>query len=154
MFKTLLTFLLCFISLSDIYSQKCFEYQKTNCFPKKSKFSYMENSSSVSFEFSSGEQRQIPFNLLLGIDYRITLCADPIFEGIIKFIIRGEDGKEIYNNSTQNFNLNLEFSSRKTHNVVFELSAPEPNKGVSDTVYFEGCIGVLIEEMVSVKTGF
>jgi len=154
MIKVILTFFIFFISLSDIYSQKCFEYQKSNCFPKKSKFSYKENPSSVSFVFSSGEKRQIPFTLLLGIDYRMTLCADPIFEGIIKFVIKGEDGKEIYNNSNQNFNLNLEFSSRKTHNVTFELSAPEPNKGVSDTVYFEGCIGLLIEEMVSVKTGF
>jgi hypothetical protein len=92
--------------------------------------------------------------LLLGIDYRITLCADSVFNDVIKFVIINEEGKQIYNNSTQNFNQNLEFSSRKTHNVIFEIEAPELSITDADSALNEGCIGILIEEMVSVKTGF
>ncbi len=147
----LFLFLLLF---SNLFSQECFEYHKTNCFPKKSKFIYKENISSVSFKFESGEMREIPFTFLYGKDYRITLCADEVFDNIIKIIIINKEGAELYNNSLHDYNLNLEFASKKTQNVIIEIFAPEPNVGISDTVYFEGCIGVLIEEMISVKTGF
>lgn len=148
----LVIFLIIFIS--STYSQDCFEYHQDHCFPKDSKYVYEENNSTVSFLFSSGEIRKMPFTLLLGKDYRIKLCADPVFEDIIEFIIINEDGKAIYNNSTQNFNLNLEFSCKKTQTVTLQLKAPDSNAGVSDTLSSEGCIGLLIEEMVSVKTGF
>jgi len=138
----------------NIKAQECFEYFRSACIPNESKFTYAENNASVSFLFSSGDMREIPFSLVNGIDYRITICADKKFEDIIKLIIRTQEGKEIYNNSKQNFNLNLEFACKKSQDVMLELYAPEPNVGVSDTVYFEGCIGILIEEMVSVKTGF
>ena len=154
MFKRVLTFTLVYFIVSATYSQKCFDYHKSNCFPKPSKFVYKENVASVSFLFKSGEIRDIPFTLLLGIDYRITLCADSVFNDVIKFVIINEEGKQIYNNSAQNFNLNLEFSSRKTHNVIFEIEAPELSIINADSTLNEGCIGILIEEMVSVKTGF
>lgn len=151
--KKILTLFLISVSF-NLIAQECFEYYKEACAPKMSKFSYAENNASVSFLFSSGENRAIPFTLVNGIDYRITLCADPKFEDIINLIIRSKEGREIYNNNNQNFNLNLEFACRKTQEVTFEVIAPDPNIGASDTVFFEGCIGVLIEEMVSVKTGF
>jgi len=151
--KYILIFLFLLL-ISNLFSQECFEYHQNHCFPKKSKFVYKENSSSVSFKFASGEMREIPFVFLLGKDYRITLCADEVFDNIIKIVIVNEEGKEIYNNSLHDFNLNLEFSSRKTQNVTIEVFAPDPNIGISDTVAFEGCIGVFIEEMISVKTGF
>ena len=62
--------------------------------------------------------------------------------------------KEIYDNSKQNFNLNLEFSSKKNLNVVLEISAPEIDYENISSVSPKGCIGVLIEEMISIKTGF
>lgn len=154
MFKRVLTFILLYFILSTTYSQNCFDYHKSSCFAKPSKFVYKGNVASVSFLFKSGEVRNIPFTLLMGIDYRITLCADTVFNNVIKFVIINEEGKQIYNNSTQNFNLNLEFSSRKTHNVIFELEAPELGIIDADSALNEGCIGILIEEMVSVKTGF
>ncbi|MDA3894093.1 MAG: hypothetical protein PF517_20735 [Salinivirgaceae bacterium] len=154
MFKKYILFIIIFSPFQYNFAQECFEYYKSACIPKSSNFIYTENNSSVSFQFTSGELKEIPFTLILGIDYRITLCADKKFEDIIKFIIRAKDGNEIYNNSQQNFNLNLEFACRKTQDVTFELIAPEPNIGNNDTVLIDGCMGVLVEEMVSVKTGF
>lgn len=154
MLKATLITIFFFSLTTGILSQECFEYHKTSCFSKASKFSYVENTASVSFEFASGEVRELPFTLINGIDYRITLCAQPEFENVIQFVIKTLEGKEMYNNSKHNFNLNLEFASRKTQDVILELKAPDSKVADNDTISFEGCIGVLIEEMVSVKTGF
>jgi hypothetical protein len=135
-------------------AQDCFEYYKNHCSPPKSKFNYAENIQSASFLFNSGELRRIPFTLLQKKDYRITICGADVFEGIIKFEIRNESGKSLYDNSAHNFLLSTEFSNKKDQDVYFEITAPEPAAGISDTVYVEGCIGILIEEMNSVKTGF
>ncbi len=143
-----------FLTALNLYSQECFEYQKSNCIPKPSKFVYQENNASVSFLFSSGEEREIPLTFMHGRDYRITLCADKVFDNIIKLVIKNEDGKVIYDNSTQNFNLNLEFTCRKTQDVTIDVAAPDVGTENNDTVLYEGCIGLLIEDMKSVKTGF
>jgi len=154
MIKKILLVSLLLICFSAIYSQNCFNYHQTNCIPKESKFNYTENKSTVSFLFSSGDVREIPFTFLLGKDYRITLCADSVFENIICFSITNKQGNILYDNSKQNFNHNLEFSSKKTQKVLFEIRAPEIEAINSNSIYIEGCIGILIEEMISVKTGF
>ena len=151
--KTLLVGILSIFSFA-VFSQDCFDYHKTHCFPKKSSFNYTENNSSVSFIFSPGDVREIHFMFSLGKDYRITLCADSIFENIIQFRILNEQGLSLYDNSKQNFNLNLEFSSKKTQDVIFEIRAPEIDYKNVNSVDSEGCIGVFIEEMISIKTGF
>jgi len=146
-------FFFSFLSITS-FSQECFEYHENNCFPKESKFSYQTNNASVSFLFSSGEARDIAFSFLLGKDYRITVCSDNIFNNIIEIAIINEEHKVLYNNNSQNYNLNLEFSCKKTQDVIFRIKAPELNIEPNDTLVYEGCIGLLIEEMVSVKTGF
>lgn len=151
--KNISIIIILFLSL-NAFPQKCFEYYKSACIPKTSKFVYTENHSSVSFQFSSGETREIPFTLVNGIDYRFTICADNIFSDIIEFAISTNDGKEMYNNSSQGYNLNLEFACRKTRDVIINIQAPQVEASELDSVNTEGCIGVLIEEMVSVKTGF
>ena len=151
--RFVLFFILIFFNF-NAFSQKCFEYHKTGCIPSKSKFIYSKNNASVSFEFAFGEKRVIPVTLLMGKDYRITLCGDDIFDGVIQFIIRNTDGKILYDNSSCDYKLNIEFSNKVTQRVLFELIAPELNFKIADSVETTGCIGILIEDMVSVKTGF
>jgi len=132
--------------------QACFDYHKSACFPEPSRFTYEYNNYSVSFQFKAGQARSFTVKLYAGKDYRITLCGDEVFNGVISFKIQREDGKVIYDNSTQDYILNTEFSSIKSQNVDFVIEAPQMIS--PDGFEIEGCIGVLIEDMVTIKTGF
>ena len=142
---------LLFISL---FSQQCSDYYKLNCLPKKSSFTYNINNLSSSFLLYSGDKQEIAITLESNKDYRLTICADSIFDNVIQFIILNNKGVELYNNSVNDFKLDIEFLNKLTQDVIFEISTPEQPISVADTVKSKGCIGVLIEEMVTVKTGF
>jgi hypothetical protein len=135
-------------------AQKCFDFHKMHCIPVQSKFNYLVNDASVSYLFKSGETRHIPFRLDEGKDYRLTVCTDNIFSGVVAFSIISENDKFLFDNSKLNYKLDLEFMCQKTQDVDFVITAPKAAVGISDTVVVEGCIGLLIEEMVSIKTGF
>lgn len=146
---TILTIL--FLSFSG-YAQKCFEYHKSACTPQESKFTYDESSSSVSFQFIAGQKRQMDLELFAGKDYRITICGNDVFNDVILFKIINENGKIIYDNSKFKYLLNLEFSSQKTQIVQVELEVPDVS--LADSLKPKGCVGILVEDMVSIKTGF
>ncbi len=142
-------FLTPFISLS----QQCFNYYKDACIPQKSKYTYNQNDYSVSFLFKAGERREIPINLHEGKDYRITICSQDVFDNVVLFRIIKSDGSILYDNSQSNYSMDLEFSSQHSQEVIFELEVPDmPINGVE--ALNEGCVGVLIEDMISIKTGF
>jgi hypothetical protein len=153
MIRHVFIFILLTISSSS-FSQNCFDFHKQYCKPATSKFAYTVNNASVSYLFKSGQIRSIPFQIDAGKDYRLTICSDLNFNGVIGFSILNEDDQVLYENSQVNFKLDLEFSCKKTQNVEFTISAPKAVSGISDTIAVEGCIGLLIEEMVSIKTGF
>ncbi|MFA6401232.1 MAG: hypothetical protein WCX31_06345 [Salinivirgaceae bacterium] len=150
-----LTIFLIFVLLGvNSNAQKCFEFQKEHCQPAPSKFTYQTNNNSAAYKFSAGELRRIPFGLMENKDYRITLCGDSVFNGIILFVIQDESGKEIYNNSQHSFALNLEFSAKKSQEVNFDITIPDNTNVPADSLSVEGCVGILIEEMSTIKTGF
>ena len=135
------------------YSQKCFDYHKDTCKPPVSKYTYSYNQSSVSYLFKAGESRQIPVALFAGKDYRITICTQAIFENVVLFKIIKSNGTIFYDNSNFEYELNLEFSSRHSQDVIIELEVPDMPESENANLN-EGCVGVLIEDMISVKTGF
>lgn len=142
------------LSNNTAKAQGCFEYHKGDCDFEETNFKYQLNKSSVSFKFASGEIRTIAFEMNSGKDYRLLLCADEVFEDIISLKIISEEGVVIYDNSTNNYELNMEFVCKKSQRAEIEIAAPDPASGVSDTIYSEGCIGMKIEEMISIRTGF
>ncbi len=148
---------LCFLFITSFYSlqaQDCFEFHKEHCEAPTSKYSYMTNQGSVSFKFESGELKEIPFTIMAGKDYRFTLCAGKAFEQVIAMRFIRRDGKVLYDNSKHNYSLNTEFSCLNTRDITIEIEAPDPATGIADTIYTTDCIGLLIQEMVSIKTGF
>jgi len=134
------------------YGQQCFEYHKNACIPPISKYTYDETTNSVSFLFTAGQKRQVPLTLYAGKDYRIMVCGNSIFNDVILFKILKEDGQVIYDNSKFNYLLDIEFSSQNSQSAFIEIEVPD--LAVTDSLKPKGCIGVLIEDMVSVKTGF
>lgn len=139
------------IQLIPLYSlgQECYEYHKQACYPSNSKYIYDYNSNSVSFLFKPGEMRDVPMELYSGKDYRITICSSEIFDQVVAFSILKDDGTVLYDNGKFNYELNIEFTSLQTQEVIMQIEVPE-----SESPEIEGCVGILIEDMVSVKTGF
>ena len=82
------------------------------------------------------------------------ITADNVFDNVIQFRLIKDDGELLYDNSTNDYSFHVEFSCVKSQDLSIELNAPKPSAGTADTIYYEGCIGILIEDMVSIKTGF
>lgn len=133
--------------------QKCFEYHLEHC-KLTSRFNYSVNSASRSFLMTSGDTRNIEFEIQQGKDYRISICSDEVFQNIIKLVIIKEDKSEIYNNELNRLEQSVEFSVKQTQPVTVLIETPSPSIGISDTVFHEGCVGIIIQEMVTIKTGF
>lgn len=150
MIRLVLSALLLSVGLSA-KAQDCFDFHKKNCQPEKSKFSYSVNNASVSYAFLPGESKCVQLQLLQGKDYRMTVCSDSLYIGVVSFVITDEEGKVIYDNSQEGLSDNLEFSCRKTNTVEITITAPKRLDVDENT---KGCIGVLIEDMVTPKIGF
>lgn len=151
MLKYLFTILYILVFSQTNFSQQCFEYHK-DCPLPSSKFVYSETKYSVSFLFDAGNTKQTQLPLFSGKDYRITICADSVFNQVVNFKLINNQGKVLYDNSKDNYSLTLEFISKQTQNALLEITIPDminPNGSVP-----KGCVGIRIEDMVSVRLGF
>ncbi|PKP09807.1 MAG: hypothetical protein CVU09_09255 [Bacteroidetes bacterium HGW-Bacteroidetes-4] len=141
--------LILFIS-NGVTAQDCFEFYQTECVSPPSKFTYTINPASCSFKLKPGNQELISFVFDDEKDYRILICAAPVFNNVIQFDIFNEHNNMLYSNKDNDFSLQVEFSSMKSQAVSFVVTVP-------DMEYFSdssGCVGILIEEMNSIKIGF
>lgn len=140
-----------FVQLSG--AQDCYDFYK-KYIPRRdnnSGFAYTLNNSSVSLGFKPGESKCVYGELLQGKDYRITICSDSLYNGVVSLVIKTNDGKTLYDNSQDDFNVDIEFSCRKTNPVEFILTAPSRLDVDAES---KGCIGLIIEEMVTPRIGF
>lgn len=137
--------------LKIAYPQQCFNYHK-NCELAYTKFEYSETRNSVSFLFKAGETKEIQIPIFSGKDYRISLCADSVFNQVVVFKLINSEGNVLYDNSKHNYELNLEFISKQTQTATLKINVPDminPNGTIP-----KGCVGIRIEDMVSAKLGF
>lgn len=149
--KTALTALLFFVFV-HVSAQDCFDFYKRNYkHNENERFAYALNSSSVSLAFTPGESKCIYSELIQGKDYRITICSDSLYNGVVSLVIRNDAGTILYDNSQDNFNVNIEFSCRKTNSVEYIITAPNRLDVAPET---KGCIGLIIEDMVTPRIGF
>ena len=139
-----------FVQLSG--AQDCYDFYK-KFIPRNdnSRFAYAINNSSVSLAFAPGESKCVYGELIQGKDYRITICSDSLYNGVVSLIIKNNEGKILYDNSQDDFNINIEISCRKTNSVEYILTAPNRLDVDPET---KGCIGLIIEDMVSPRIGF
>lgn len=139
-----------FVQLAS--AQNCYDFYK-KYIPRhtNARFAYALNNTSVSLPFKPGESRCVYGELIQGKDYRITICSDSLYNGVVSLVIKNNEGKILYDNSQDDFNVNIEFSCRKTNPVEFILTAPSRMDVDPET---KGCIGLIIEDMVTPKIGF
>ncbi len=149
--KSVLTALFFFV-FAQLSAQDCFDFYKKNYHHHDNeRFAYALNSSSVSLAFKPGESKCIYSELIQGKDYRITICSDSLYNGVVSLVIRNDAGTILYDNSQDNFNVNIEFSCRKTNSVEYIITAPNRLDVDPET---KGCIGLIIEDMVTPRIGF
>jgi len=145
--------MLIIVASLQVLAQNCFDFHKINCCPLQadSYTHYAVSSNSTSFALKPGDSRCIVYQIFSGKDYRLTICSDSLYSGIVSFQIRDDNNNVLYDNSEEDFNPFFEFSCRKTTHVEFVISAPNRSDVVPET---KGCIGLLIEEAITPRLGF
>jgi len=100
-----------------------------------------------------------------GRDYRVSICCDDIFGGTIEFmLIDIETGTELYSNANDNYVQEFEFTVTKTRDIAIQIYVPgesilkyEGEHGTDGLTRKDndmGCVGVLIEHMITPMKGF
>ncbi len=149
---------------NDYKVRKCFGYQKDSC-PTSKNIYYKINEESRSALFLKGQISRTPFTIYNGRDYRISICWDHILGSQIKFKLIDKDTNDIlYDNSTDSNSSEFEFTVAQTRDIYIEISVPgqsstleaEGNEGIIivEKDIEMGCVGVLIEHMITPTKGF
>ncbi len=160
-----LTFSLSFATLfsygqSNDYKPMCLDYQKNNCKYSENKY-YHYNESSRSALFVKGQTSKMNFEIFNGRDYRISICNDEILGDTIEFkLLDDETGDILYDNAEDNYSKIFEFTVFESRVISIEIFVPgeteSQNKkhGVLPKTKNIGCVGVLIEHMITPVKGF
>lgn len=151
-----------------VSAQDCVDYHRKNCRPEALKTGeaeegiYKYNPASKSALMFKGQTSEFRFDIHQGKDYRISLCADPILgKGITFQIYDFEENTLLYDSKSDNYAKQFEFSVLMTRNVKIVVSVPSDEStkqaaayGLKAKTTQMGCVGVLVESMITVKTGF
>lgn len=151
------------IAQTHDYSRSvCMEYHKHNCKKSGNKY-YQYNSESRSGLFHKGQKSQTLLEAFNGRDYRVSICHDDVFKEPILFrIIDKLGGDVLYDNSEDNYALDFEFTVTTTIEIFIEVEIQGESPLAKKQQYQPlikrdnevGCVGLLIEYMVTPRKGF
>ena len=160
-----LTFSLIFATLfsfgqTNDYKPMCLDYQKNNCNYSRNKY-YHYNESSRSALFIKGQTSKMNFEIFNGRDYRISVCNDEALGDTVEFkLIDNETGDILYDNADNYYSKIFEFTVFESRTISIEIFVPgnskEQNKihGILPKNKHIGCVGILIEHMITPVKGF
>ncbi|MBK8809018.1 MAG: hypothetical protein IPO21_21270 [Bacteroidales bacterium] len=143
------------------FSQDCLSYHKS-CRDAAAPNEYSFSDVSRSGLFLKGQSAEFVFDLYQGKDYRLTMCSDEVFGTKVQFkIIDYDYGDVLYNNADFNFAKEFEFTVLQSRKIKLEVNVPSDEKtqqttavGIKPKPTQMGCIGVLVEFMVTPRKGF
>ncbi|MFA6401233.1 MAG: hypothetical protein WCX31_06350 [Salinivirgaceae bacterium] len=149
---------------NDYKVRKCFGYQRDSCATSKNIF-YKINEESRSALFLKGQSSRTLFTIYNGRDYRVSLCWDHIIGNQINFKLIDKDTDQVlYDNSKDSYSTEFEFTVAQTRDIYIEISVPGQSTSLEvennpDIIILQkdtemGCIGVLIEHMITPTKGF
>jgi hypothetical protein len=149
---------------SDYKVRKCFGFQRDSC-PTSSNMYYKVHEESRSALFVLGQTSQTKFTIFNGRDYRVSLCYDPILGSQIGFrLLDSETGNPLYDNKDDNYATEFEFTATQSREIIIEISVPgksglSESSGNNEIIFVRkdtemGCVGVLIEHMITPSKGF
>jgi hypothetical protein len=137
-------FLLFFSNI--IFSQECKEFYLLCGVDTADIWSI--NSSSKNINIAPGEKADVELEIQKAKDYRISLCGDDFIGNLFHYKIIDSNELVLYNNENDNLLNSFSFSCLETKNVTIVIEIPSSGSAT------KGCMGVLIEETLSVTTGF
>ena len=137
----------------------CGEFHKKACFmegTKKDKRTFMYNAQSKSGLFAQGSISKLRCIVYKGMDYRMTVCCETILGDKVNFKIYDARTNELLFDNTKNDDAQqFEFQASTTRQLIIEATVPagevKEEKGKAETA---ACVGLLIENKVSERTGF
>ena len=137
----------------------CGEFHKKACFmegTKKDKHTFMYNAQSKSGLFAQGSVSKLRCIVYKGMDYRMTVCCETILGDKVNFKIYDARTNELLFDNTKNDDAQqFEFQASTTRQLIIEATVPagevKEEKGKAETA---ACVGLLIENKVSERTGF
>ncbi len=151
------------------FAQECLDFHKQKCKSKEVKNpdgtvntdGYIYSPDSRSALMTKGQKSEFKFTIHQGRDYRLSICGADILGDKIQFqLMDFEEGTLLYDNAGFDYTRDFEFTVKQTRNIKIVITVPNPK--VADNNAFAlkakntemGCVGVLIETMVTPKTGF
>ena len=163
-----------FISASQLSAQDCNNFHKKKCYGSDNPM-MRYNTQSKSGMFLLGHTSDLVFVSHAGQDYRLSLCQDKNVEEPIKFkVLDGRSKEVLFDSETDVMDVPaeeggeefagppmfFEFTSGVTKKIIVRIIAPgpPPEEGKSKNEEPDPkslfCVGVLIENMATVKLGF
>lgn len=150
---------------NDYSMRRCWGYHKDSCAISKNIYYRVVVDESRSALFVKGQTSRIPITIYNGRDYRVSFCHDEVLgEGIVMRLIDAETDEPLYDNSDDGFASEFEFTVTQTRDLYVEISVPGTSRfaeseGNEDLVLVKkdtemGCIGILVEHMITPVKGF
>jgi len=161
--KRIIAILVVLISLttSKIVAQAsaCGDFHRKACYmegTKKDKRQFMYNAQSKSGLFAQGSISKMRCIVYKGMDYRMTVCCETILGDKVNFkIYDGRTNELLFDNTKNDNSQQFEFQASTTRQLIIEATVPagevKEEKGKAETA---ACVGLLIENKVSERTGF
>ena len=146
---------------SDYSKSICMEYHKNHCEKSTNKY-YKYNSESRSGLFHKGQKSKTLLEAFNGRDYRISICHDDVFDKpIILRVIDKTRDEVLYDNSNDNYAQDFEFTVTTSIDLWIEIEVQGDSHltGIDSKSIIRrdsnvGCVGLLIEYMVTPRKGF
>ena len=149
---------------NDYKVRKCYNYEHDSCGLSENMY-YKVHNLSRSALFVVGQTSRTPFKIYNGRDYRISLCWDPILGNRLFFKIYDKATEALlYDNANDEYSTDFEFTVAQTSEVLIEVTVPvNPNdtelNSSNPLIFTEkdkkmGCVGVLVEHMITPTKGF
>jgi hypothetical protein len=137
----------------------CGDFHRKACYmegTKKDKREFMYNAQSKSGLFAQGSVSKMRCIVYKGMDYRMTVCCETILGDKVNFkIYDGRTNELLFDNTKNDDSQQFEFQASTTRQLIIEATVPagdvKEEKGKAETA---ACVGLLIENKVSERTGF
>ena len=135
-----------FLITKMLHSQDCNNYYQHKC-EKSRKLGYSIHPKSQNNMLSYRDTLEVTLTLIAGKDYKVSYCTEKNLSGLINLQIYDQQ-KRLFFESFENHDSEIEFTVKKDQllHIMMFLTQPVEKEKI--------CTGLLIEYMITPKTGF
>jgi hypothetical protein len=157
--KYVLSIALLFALGRPVFAQPgaCSQFHRKYCtFEDDKKGNWQYNAQSKSGLFNMGMVSKLRCVIYKGMDYRISVCCEPLLGEKVNYkIFDARTNELLFDNKTAEDTQTFEFQSISTRQLVIEVMVPQ---GATEKEQHKAtdaaCVGLLIEHKVTDRQGF